>query len=122
MLSTFIAFCFRVIAHSPPPSLAETNLVQISIDDIARAHQIMGRKTSQGYLPIVLVPRPSSCVVALQLPAGMSAIVTKNGKCEGVYTPGCHCRFGWTDVAYLVTQASSAYFGRGGEGGFVSTD
>jgi len=38
------------------------------------------------------------------IPEGVSAIITKHGRCLGLYKAGFYCRAAWYDIAFIVTQ------------------
>jgi len=85
------------------PKKEGTTLIELVINHIQDAHDIMGQRPDESFLPVTLVPQSAMstcCCIPLcyvSIPAGMTAIVTKFGAVvpgdaeDGTWTPGCHC-------------------------------
>lgn len=102
----------------PPgaPVKEGTTLIELQINNIGDAHDIIGERPDDSYTPVTLVPQnshASCCCVPLcwvSIPSGFSAIVTKFGAVvegddeDGTWTPGCHCISNLSNVDKLVSK------------------
>jgi len=85
----------------------ETNIVSHHIQSnqsVSDALKILGEKTSKGETIVVLIPSRGMCSSTIVIPEGVSAIITKHGRCLGTYKAGFYCIPAWFDIAFIVTQ------------------
>jgi len=99
-----------------PPGKDGTNLIELNINHMRDAHDIIGQRPQKAYTPVTLVPQnhmATCCCIPLcyvAIPAGMSAIVTKFGAVvegdleDGTWSPGCHCFSPLYNVDKLVSK------------------
>lgn len=98
------------------PKKDGTTLIELHINHIRDAHDILGERPNDSFTPVTLVPQQAAasclclplCYVAI--PAGMSAIVTKFGAVvegdeeDGTWSPGCHFFSPFYSVDKLVSR------------------
>lgn len=111
--------------YEPPEQDKEgTSLIQLRIDHISNAHDVVGEQIKGGYgrsTPVVLIPQSSHshlcCCCSgpwVSIPSGFSAIVTKfggfvDGDEDGpdgqkTWSPGCHYFGLYYSVDHLVSK------------------
>lgn len=99
------------------PKKDGTTLIELNINHIKDAHDIIGQRPNNDFTPVTLVPQQAMaqccccipmCYVAI--PAGMSAIVTQFGAVvegdqeDGTWSPGCHFFSPLYNVDKLVSK------------------
>lgn len=98
------------------PKKEGTTLIELQIQRLGDAHDIVGERPEGVYTPVSLVPRSSMggccccCLCYVSIPEGFSAIVSKFGAVvpgdlpDNTWSPGCHWFHPLYDVRYLVSK------------------
>lgn len=94
-----------------------TTLIELHIQNISDAHDIVGLRPDEAYTPVTLTPHNSRMYCCcccwtpcVSIPEGFTAIITKFGAVvpgdeeDGTWKPGCHCFPCFYQVDKLVSK------------------
>jgi len=85
--------------------------VQVSVDNVcSEAVNILSSKSSDGQIPLVLIPSPRSTFsLMMQVPTGVYCLMQRFGKDVGRADPGLHIVPSFYRLAYVVSAQSCTY-------------
>lgn len=91
-------------------SQIHSRCVQVDIRDMTTAVSIFSQKSSDGTIPLVLIPtNRGKFSFSMYVPSGCNCLLQYCGKDAGLAAPGLRFSMPWYRIAYIVTKQSSTY-------------